>query len=362
MAQLEKYRRSSGGRLRAARAGGSGGDRHSGSGARDNAFGNNDTLVKGTMQTMTRLKVQFAAGLGLAALLAGCSQSPVPSDGGDKLTAQEIAEKSRDAYAALSSYSDSGTVVSEMAGQNNTLRFNIRLQRPNLYRVDWAQGTTPNLPASLGQSGAVWSDGSGDYLLTTTAGQEKDAKPQTMPDMKKTFALATGPSWSAASTIPGVFFNQDLGDLFGAPAASGRYPLQKEKDGKVGDVDCYVVSGVIDLSKEPENGKPGTATTTLWIGKRDFLIHQSRTKYVEKVDASAPPSDQAIDEAIKKSLEMQKKPVTPDAIAAGRPQMTAIMKQVQSTLKSGFESGVVFTQTHERIVVNKKLSPADFAR
>jgi hypothetical protein len=31
-------------------------------------------------------------------------------------------------------------------------------------------------------------------------------------------------------------------------------------------------------------------------------------------------------------------------------------------LKSGFESGVVYTQTHEDIVVNQKSSPADFAR
>jgi hypothetical protein len=35
---------------------------------------------------------------------------------------------------------------------------------------------------------------------------------------------------------------------------------------------------------------------------------------------------------------------------------------VQSTLKSGFESGVVSTQTHENISVNQKFSPADFAR
>jgi hypothetical protein len=42
--------------------------------------------------------------------------------------------------------------------------------------------------------------------------------------------------------------------------------------------------------------------------------------------------------------------------------MKEIMKQVQSTLKSGFESGVVSTQTHDHIVVNPKFSPADFAR
>jgi ABC-type hemin transport system substrate-binding protein len=59
---------------------------------------------------------------------------------------------------------------------------------------------------------------------------------------------------------------------------------------------------------------------------------------------------------------MQNKPATPEAVAAMRPQMKVIMKQVQATLKSGFESGVVFTQTHENISVNEKLSPSDFDR
>jgi hypothetical protein len=68
-----------------------------------------------------------------------------------------------------------------------------------------------------------------------------------------------------------------------------------------------------------------------------------------------------MDEAITKSLKMQNKPVTPEAIAAMRPMMKTIMNQVQSTLKSGFESGVVYTQTHENIVVNQKYSPVYFA-
>jgi len=59
---------------------------------------------------------------------------------------------------------------------------------------------------------------------------------------------------------------------------------------------------------------------------------------------------------------MQNKPATPETIAAMRPQMKTIMKQVQTTLKSGFESGVVSTQTHQNIVVNEKFSPADFTR
>jgi hypothetical protein len=181
--------------------------------------------------------------------------------------------------------------------------------------------------------------------------------------MKQALARAAGPSWSSATAIPGAFFNEDVGDVFIAPVASGRHPLQREKDAKVGDVDCYVVSSVLDFSKIPDNkGKPGTASTMLWIGKRDFLIHQCRTKYVEKVDPTPAQIEQQIDEAIKQSLAMQNKPATPEAIAAMRPQMKAIMKQVQSTIKAGLEAGNVVTQTHENIVVNEKLSPAAFTR
>jgi hypothetical protein len=90
------------------------------------------------MKTMTWFKVKWSAGVGIAAVLI-CSMTTVAisqTGGGDKLTAGEIAAKSRAAYAALSSYTDTGNVVSEMAGQKNTLYFNNRLQRPNLYRID----------------------------------------------------------------------------------------------------------------------------------------------------------------------------------------------------------------------------------
>jgi RNA polymerase sigma factor (sigma-70 family) len=314
------------------------------------------TLVKGTMKTMTWLKLKFAAGVGVSALLAGgVATVAISQTSSDDKLAQEIAAKSRDAYAALSCYSDSGTVVFEMGSQTITTTFNIRLQRPNLYRIDWIQTT-----GLYTNQGAVWSDGSGnnlqiaapDYLMLA-ARQKQNPKPQKMPNMKTALAMATPLSSFAASTIPGSFFNQNLGDFF-APAASGRYPLKKEQDATIGDVDCYVVSSaMIDLSKLPDIGKPGTVSTMFWIGKKDFLIHQCRMKYVEKADTS----DQAIDEAIKKSLKIQNKPATPETVAAMRPQMKAIMEQ----LKSGFESGVVSTQTHENIVVNQKLSPADFA-
>jgi RNA polymerase sigma factor (sigma-70 family) len=258
------------------------------------------TLVNGTIKTMTWLKLKSAAGVAGVALLAGGAATVAISQtgGGTKPEAPAVVAKSRAAYAALTSYRDRGTVVAEISGQNVTTTFTMLLQRTNQYRIDWAQTA-----GSISSTGVVWSDGNGDHLQTVTpdflmaaAGQKKNTdQPRKMPGLKQALASAAPLSASAATTLPALFFNQTVGD-FTAPALSGRYPLKSEPDARVGDVDCYVVSsGMIDLSRVPDIGKPGTVATTLWIGKTDFLIHQSRTRYVEKADST--PTDQAIDEA-----------------------------------------------------------------
>jgi hypothetical protein len=306
------------------------------------------------MKTSNWFTLNFTAGLALAALAGTPMTASAQAANGDSLTAQQIVAKSRAAYGALSSYRDRGTVNYEMAGQKLALSFSTRLQRPNQYRIDWAQ--------KAGSGGVAWSDGAGHHLVAAAAGEEKNAEPQEMSNMRENLGRAAGPSFTAAAAIPGAFFRQDVGDTFFAPALAGRDPLQRESDARVGGVECYVVSSVMDLSKQPKAAKSGSADTTLWIGKEDFLIHQCRTKYVEKMASAGAPNDQAIDDAIKTTLQTQHKPVTAEAIAAMRPQMKAIMSQVQATLKSGFASGLVFDQKHEDIVVNEKLPAADFAR
>jgi RNA polymerase sigma factor (sigma-70 family) len=316
------------------------------------------TLVKGTMKMMTWMKLKFAAGVGVAALLAGSAVTVAISQtsGDDQLKPQEIAKQAQAAYAALSSYSDTGTAASEGGGQTQTTIFNIRLQRPNLYRIDWT-GTG----GFYTSKGIVWSQGTGDFFEMGAAGQEKNAQPQKMKDMQMALASATGVSGQAAATIPGTFFNQSWGDVLKV-AASGRSQLEKEGDERVGAVDCSVISSMLDPKKLPGQGKipnnggqVGTMTTTLWIGKQDHLIHQSRMT----MDGATIALPQESDANLKTILERQNKPVTPEAIAVLRKEMETINKQAQSALSSG---KFVFTQTHENIVVNHRFSPADFAR
>jgi len=313
------------------------------------------TLVKGTMKTMTWLKLKFAIGVGVVALLAGGAATVAVSqtDGGDTLTPQKIAKQAQDAYAALSSYSDNGTAVSEGGGQTATTTFNIRLQRPNLYQMDWKAG-------SYTSTGVIWSEGNGDFMVMGAAGQENSFQPKKMTDMQQAFASATGVS-SQATSIPATFYQKNFGDVLGVPA-SGRTELKKESDEMIGGVDCHVFTSKLDTAKflngtkTPANiSKLGISTTTFWIGKRDHLIHKIQTR-MEGMSMTLPRRN---DEFYKTLLEQQNKPATPEAIAALRTLMESAMKQAQSAMKSG---GFVFTQTHENIVVNRKFSPADFAR
>jgi hypothetical protein len=101
-------------------------------------------------------------------------------------------------------------------------------------------------------------------------------------------------------------------------SASGE---KQQADEKVGDVDCYVFTS-------ESKGR----TKTLWIGKQDFLIRQVR---------------------MVTSAEAEKALLT--KAAKDHPEIIA------SLAKMGFQ-GITSTETHTNILVNPKLSAADFVR
>ena len=312
------------------------------------------TLVKGTMKTMTWLKLKFVAGASIAALLAGGVATVAISDtikSGDNLTPQAIAKQSQDAYAALTSYSDSGTVRVNSSGAIVTTRFNIRLQRPNFYRVDWTQSSG----AAPTSQGVIWSDGDGDYSAMSAG--KIDMKPEKRADMQMNFGAAAGVSSTAASTIPGIFYQIKMGNVLQL-AAANIGTNKKAGEEKVGDTDCYVIAGKIAPDALIDKGQVARLTggmvmaTKLWIGKKDHLVHQIQ----QTVDASRMATPTFSDEDIKSIMEKLNKPATPQAIADYRTMMENAMKQ---TKKMG---NIVFTQTHENIVVNQRFSPSAFKR
>jgi outer membrane lipoprotein-sorting protein len=226
------------------------------------------------------------------------------------LTPQEIVQKTMDAYAALSSYSDTGTTVeSETGKKNKTTTFNIRLQRPNLFWVTWK-----HTDGDYTTNGIWWSDNDtnfavdSSYLLIQAAGQETNDDPAIvwMP-----FALGiTETDAGQVAIIPTIFLKLDpMQTLAGYTNATLR-------DGKIGNVDCYVLSTIINPIPKFHIAR---TTTQLWIGKQDYLLRQ-----------------------IKSTDEVT---LTPTSKARG------------VGVKS-YER--VVTQTHENISMNQKFSIADF--
>jgi RNA polymerase sigma factor (sigma-70 family) len=262
------------------------------------------TLVKGTMKTMTWMKIKFAIGVGAIALLAGGAATMAISQtsNGNKLTAQEIFQKAQDAYAALSSYGDEGKTVATVNGRTLTTTFTIKLARPNLYRIEWKQEVFPG----YANEGSVWSAGNGNFLkMGNGAAHDEESR-------ESALGGATGISGGAAATIPGTFFKMNWGNQLGGSIADKK----QQPDEKVGNVDCYVFTSELK----------GT-TTTLWIGKKDFLIHQMR--HVTSA------------EAVKAAMEQAAK-------------VTGVSHKVAP-------QGITSIETHENISVNQKFSPSDFA-
>ncbi len=317
------------------------------------------SLVKGTLKIMAYTKLKLAIGITAGILLAGGATTMfISRAGGDgKLAAQEIAKQAQNAYAALSSYSDNGTVEVEGVGSNSyNMTFNIHLARPNLYRIHWARAE-----AKVGlepMTGTAWSDGTGDYVDAGFSGKLKK------DDVQSALGLGAYVSGNSAINIPGTFFQQPWGDILSL-TATGKVETKKEKDERIGGVDCYVISRVADAAQLhaegmlPNMGNMGMAASTdvLWIGKQDHLIHQIRSS-LDLTSITTQP--QLSDAEAKRMLEQAKIPITPEAIAR-------IKKGYENTAKSAtrimIKSGkIVFTETHENIVVNQKFSPADFAQ
>jgi RNA polymerase sigma factor (sigma-70 family) len=274
------------------------------------------TLIKETIKIMAWTKSKIALGAVAVILLGGGATTLVLVNNGpgrisDRAPALEILQSAQKIYASLSSYRDTGTAVTEIAGNKVTTTFSIRLARPNFYRIEWEQ---PN--EFFTNKGAVWSAGEGDFLLNGTTPRREDSR-------ESALSSATGISGRAASTIPGTFFKANWGNALKASTFDG---FTRQKDEPAAGVECVVLSG-----QTKANGKAPSLTTTLWIGKKDHLIYQTRT-----------------------TMTMPAMPIPNNVSAASKEALQNVVKQME-----GQEA--VFTEVHENIQVNKSFSKSDFA-
>lgn len=222
------------------------------------------TIIKGTLKAMNQLRIKCALVGGAVSLLVGgivtIAVSQVSND--TRATVQDIAKESQGAYAALTSYSDEGKVVSTGGSENGETTFAIRMQRPNLYRIEWTQ--TGGLYTG---KGTVWSDGTGNFLVEGAANQMENAKPRKMQSVQMALGMATGLSASAASEIPAAFFNQGWGNSLGVLARGGS-ATHRENDEKIGDTECFVITSSSGPMKLPDGGTSGKVTPAFGLAKR----------------------------------------------------------------------------------------------
>ena len=253
---------------------------------------------------MTWLKMKLALVAGMAALVAGgvATFAISQTKTGEDLKPTEIFQRAQDAYASLSSYSDEGKTVATVNGMTLTTTFKIKLARPNFYRIEWEQPATP----SFTNKGVVWSAGDGDFFILGNLAARKEA------NQEIALASATGVSGGAAAMIPGIFFRMNWGNQLHDSAKA-----KQQTDEKVGDVDCYVFTSELK-----------GITRTLWIGKKDFLIHQVQT-------VTGP-------EAMQAALDRASK------VTGTHPQISP--------------QGLTSIETHFNIVLNKQFAPTDFER
>lgn len=261
----------------------------------------------------------------------------------EELTTAGIMDSAVAAYAALTSYSASGKTVSiiDMSGmslpdmpkppggttdsgkglkalaqatpQTVMHDFTIALARPGSYRIEWEQKTGP-----VTQRGAVWSDGTDNYLMMKP---EQYSKVQGR-DMA--LAAATGISGGAANTVPSAFFGT------GTNILKTLQDLSRRPDERVSDEDCYVIEGTL----------AGTMTMVYWIGKRDFLIRQR-----QQVLGGTMKMPEMSDDGIRQSLKSMNQEPTPEAIEKTRNTMkrvAAMTSKIRGTI----------TETHTDIEVN----------
>ena len=275
---------------------------------------------------VTRKKL-FAFAILLMLGAHGCAEDMTPS---------MIFEKLRVAYNSMDTYKSQGTITANIdtggMKMNTETSFSMILKKPDLYLISWTQKNTA-MPG-MSRSGAVWSDGAQPYLYM--GGMNAYSK---MGSDELALAGATGISGGAASTIPSLF----LSVFKDQPAPFSRLKdPQIEKTEKVGQENCYVISGSSSISKKE----------TFWISKKSYLIK----KYSRSLEP--PEGGVAIPEMTDEQLEETIKGMGREVTEESKQKMREMMKRSKDVLKTADMKGSS-TELHAEIS-SPKMNTKDF--
>ncbi len=236
----------------------------------------------------------------------GCAEDITPS---------QIFEKVRTSYESMETYKAQGTTASDIDTGGMKVKietsFSILLKKPNMYLISWSQ--KDELMSGIAQSGAVWSDGTQPYLYI--GGKNAFFK---MGSDELALGAAAG---NSGVTMPS-FFLSVFKEQF-APFSRLKDP-QIEMTEKVGEEDCYVITGSSSISKKE----------AFWISKTSYLVK----KYYRSLE---PPEGgyqmpEMRDEQVEEAIKGMGQEVTEES----KQKMREMMKRLkEDALKTGHIKG-----------------------
>jgi hypothetical protein len=275
---------------------------------------------------VTRKKL-FAFAILMVLGVHGCAEDITPS---------KIFEKVKTAYKSMDTYKAQGTITSNIdtggTKMSTETSFSIILKKPNLYLISWTQENMA-MPG-MSQSGAVWSDGTQPYLYV--GGMNAYSK---MGSDELALGGATGISRGAAFTIPSLF----LSVFKEQPAPFSRLKdPQIEMTEKVGEEDCYVISGSSSVSKKE----------TFWVSKTSYLIK----KYYRSLEP--PEGGRQMPEMTDEQLEEAIKGMGQEVTEESKKKMREMMERSRTMFKTKKMKGSS-TELHAN-VSSPELNKNDF--
>lgn len=328
-------------------------------------------IVSATNKLMTWWMVKTAAIASAGVVVVAAVVTVAVAGGGarQQRDARQILRQVFQAYAALSSYGSTGTTVAEYRGSitnASTSTFTMRLGRTNRYFVEYEERAP-----SFTNQGAAWSDGTADFFANDKVKQTTRIPIRGPAENLSSIWDVSG---GATLIVPALFFRMQIPHSPPRTTSPWQFDTTRwtharltiEPDETLDGTACHVLSGELD-----------GGLLRLWIGKTDFLVHQSREEIWDPVTDA---TDQEVNQLLASvqapaPLPMQE---MKRRINDGRKQAAATMKPVivvftdkpatrpgRTVLNSMTVSpptGRVFTQKQENITVDQQLGPADFTR
>jgi hypothetical protein len=250
-----------------------------------------------------------------------------------------ILGKVKAAYKGMESFSATGQAVTKTEVEDpNTHKswqavtktdFAVKLARPSLYLVEWNQRKWIEPEPLLS---AVYGDGKRDFLVTNGT-----KTPQ--PDRMAALSAATGMSEGAASVMPAMFFDGQLGNIEGPG-------MTRMCDETVEGRMCYV------LKREMA---PRGSQTWVWIVQDTYLVKRYETTVtpIPGIPVSWLHDAEANDEDIKAHLRAGG--VNPD-VGAIYSYRTNLRRETPMSL-----AGTVRTmQTYDDMKVDPAIKESEF--